>query len=99
MIKLSTVLQEPIEVEVDGKVLKFSYLTLGDYKSQSDFVEIAFASLKKLHPETTREFVATLPVDSDELTQTLIEVGGLSKAKGASGGEGSSSDPPPAQTG
>lgn len=81
MLKLSTVLQEPIEVEVDGKVWKFSYLTLGDYKAQGDFTEIAFASLKKHQPSVTREFVATLPVNSPELTDLLIEVGGLSKPK------------------
>jgi len=81
MIKLSTVLQEPVEVDVDGKVWKFSYLTLGDYKAQGDFVEIALASLRKCHPEVTREFVARLPVNSAELTDVLIEVGGLSRGK------------------
>ena len=82
MIQLSTVLQKPIEVEVDGKVWKFSYLTLGDYKAQADFVEIAWASVRKCMPEITREQVLCLPLDSAELIDVLIEVGGLTKKSG-----------------
>jgi len=83
MIKLSTVLQEPIEVEIDGKVLKFSYLTLGDYKIVDDLVEIALASLKKLQPQTTRAFVEKLPLDSEELIGVLMEVAALKRTKGS----------------
>jgi len=85
MISLSTVMQEPIVVRIDGKDWKFSYLTLGDYKAQNDFVEIAFASLKKCHPEVTMEFVKKLPVSSEELIALLVEVGGLTKTKAKAG--------------
>jgi len=86
MIKLSVVLQEPVEIEIDDTIWKFGYLTLGDYKAQTDFREIALASLRKLQPEVTQAFVDSLPVSSVELVDVLCEVGGLSKKK--AGGDG-----------
>jgi hypothetical protein len=81
MISLSTALQEPITVEIDGKPLRFGYLTLGDYKAIDDWVEVAWVSLRKFQPETSREFVASLPVNSPELLNVLMEVAGLRKVK------------------
>ena len=81
MISLSTALQEPIEVEIDGKPLKFGYLTLGDYKAIGDWVEVAWSSLRKCQPTITRAFAEALPVNSPELLDVLMEVAGLRKAK------------------
>ena len=85
MISLSTALQEPIEVEVDGKPVKFGYLTLGDYKSIGDWVEVAWASLRKQQPTIPRAFAEALPVNSPELLDVLMEVAGLRKAKAGDG--------------
>jgi len=85
MISLSTALQEPIEVQIDGKPVRFSYLQLGDYKAIGDWVEVAWASLKKCQPATPREFAASLPVNSPELLDVLMDVAGLRKAKAGDG--------------
>jgi hypothetical protein len=83
MISLSTALQEPVMVEIDGKPLKFAYLTLGDYKAIGDWIEVALASLRKYQPTISRAFVESLPVNSPELLDVLMEVAGLKKAKAA----------------
>ena len=85
MISLSTALQEPVMVEIDGKPLKFGYLNLGDYKAIGDWVEVAWKSLCKFQPATSRDFVESLPVNSPELLDVLMEVAGLRKSKAKAG--------------
>jgi len=81
MIKLKTALSAPIEVEIDDKTYKFSYLTLGDYDCQGDFRKVALTSLKKLQPLTTEAFVNSLPLDDEEFIELLVEVAGMRPKK------------------